>query len=59
MNASACHTMDFEFFVQDHEVKFKCGNILVTFFWGVEKVKLDGTMQDELTENESKSQTLN
>lgn len=58
MNASACHTMNFEFFVQEHGVKFKCGNILVTIFW-VGKVKLDRSMQDGLTENESKSQKLN
>lgn len=58
MNASACLTMNFEFFVQEHRVKFKSGNTLVTNFW-VEKVKLDRSMWDGLTENRSKSQKLN
>lgn len=35
MNAPVCHTMDFEFFVQEHGVKFKYGNILVTIFLGL------------------------
>ena len=55
MNALTCHTMDFEFFLQEHGIRLKYGTSLVTIFY-FEKGKLKSSLQGGLTEIESKSQ---